>query len=143
MAVSSAKPAFGSHIQVSDMGGTPVFTSVAEVKNITGPAMKRAVLDASNQDSPNQHKEIKAGFGEGGTVTFEFNWYPGDTLGQGRLLTVFQAGTLNNFKIVGVEATPKTWAFSGIMTAFEPEYPVAGLMGGKCTIEISGMPVLS
>jgi hypothetical protein len=34
------------------MGGTPVFTSVAEVKNITGPAMKRTVLDASNQDSP-------------------------------------------------------------------------------------------
>jgi hypothetical protein len=70
------------------------------VKNITGPSGKAAALDASNQDSPNDHKEVKAGFRDGGTVTIEANWYPGDANGQGRMLTAFQAGTLNDFKIV-------------------------------------------
>jgi hypothetical protein len=144
MPVSNALPAFGTSLTISDMNVSPSYAVVGEVKNITGPSGKAAALDASNQDSPNDHKEVKAGFRDGGTVTIEANWYPGNTNGQGRMLTAFQAGTLNDFKIVApTGGLPKVWSFSGIITGFEPEYPVAGLMGFKATIELSGKPVLA
>jgi predicted secreted protein len=61
MAASSAISSQGTLLQVSDGGGTPVWTSIAELKSISGPEVNREVIDVTHLASDDGAREKIAG----------------------------------------------------------------------------------
>jgi predicted secreted protein len=74
MAASGAKSGFGTLIELSDGGATPVFTPIAEVLSIKGPSASRDTIEVTHMESPGGWKEFIGGLVEGGEITLELNF---------------------------------------------------------------------
>ncbi len=138
---------FGTLFQ-SGAGNSPeTFTTFAEVTNITPPNISRDSIDASHEQSPDAWREFIAGLKDGGEVTIEFNFLPG----QSSTTTM-----LAEFDLAGPSATKTrriqfyrsgvviaNWEFEGFLTGFEPEAPLDDKMTASATFKVSGKPVLT
>ncbi|HEY1089316.1 MAG TPA: phage tail tube protein [Archangium sp.] len=140
MPPTKAKSSKGIQLQRGDGGGSEVFTTIAEVTNITGPTENAGELDATSFDSTGM--EFIGGLPDAGEVTFEVNFVGSNAQQQG-LRTDSRAGTLRNFKLVLPDhaTDPTTVAFSALVTK-PPELSAAvnGVIKGSCTLKISGLP---
>lgn len=136
---TAAMNSHGTLLKLGDGAGSEVFTTIAEVKDISGPQLSRASHDATSHSSSGW-KEKVAGIKDGGTVTFSINWVPNNATHDGStgLLAKFLSTSANNFKIVENTSSPLTWTFAGIVTAFNTSKPVDGIRGGDVTIDITG-----
>ena len=136
---SSAFWAYGSLLQIGD-GATPeVFTAVAEITDLTPPNMARDSIEVTGYSSTSGYREFIAGWRDGGEVSLTANWLPtnathDDDTG---LLEQWDDDDLHNYRIV-LPDTLATIAFSGFLTAFEPELPRDEQGKLNCTIKISG-----
>jgi len=136
---SSAFWAYGSLLQIGD-GATPeVFTAVAEITDLTPPNMSRDSIEVTTLNSTSGYREFIAGWRDGGEVSLTANWLPtnathDDDTG---LLEQWDDDDLHNYRIV-LPDTLATIAFSGFLTAFEPELPRDEQGKLNCTIKISG-----
>ena len=136
---SSAFWAYGSLLQIGD-GATPeVFTAVAEITDLTPPNMARDSIEVTGYSSTSGYREFIAGWRDGGEVSLTANWLPtnathDDDTG---LLEQWDDDDLHNYRIV-LPDTLATIAFSGFLTAFEPELPSDEQGKLNCTIKISG-----
>src|SRR5690348_4350861 len=90
MTATIATSGFGTLLQLSDGGGTPVYTSIAEQVQITGPGLSRNWIDATHMESADQAKEFVAGLIDIGDVTVDCNLLPANTTQSG-LVTKLQA----------------------------------------------------
>ena len=141
---SSAFWAYGSTLQLGN-GATPeVFTSIAEITELTPPAMSRDDIDVTNHGSADGYREFLPGLRDGGEVSCVANWLPNnathdETTG---LLESFNDDELHNWKII-LPDTIATIAFSGFLTAFEPDLPLEEQGTLSFTIKVSGKPVVS
>lgn len=127
-------------------GATPeVFTTVAEVINISGPNMSRELPDATHLGSPNGYREFIGGLKDGGEVTLECNWIPGNaTQDQSTgLLSIFDSGATKNWKVTLPTTPTVTMTFAGVVSAFEPDIPVDDKLGLSVTIKVSGKVTLA
>ncbi len=93
----------GTLLKIGD-GATPeVFTTIAEVKDITGPGLTREFAEFTNQSSAGGYREYKPTFKNSGDVTFKCNFLPDDAT-QGfsttGMLKDYEDGTLRNFELV-------------------------------------------
>jgi len=137
----------GFLLQVGD-GATPteVFTTIAEVKDIRGPEIKRDVIDVTNQSSPNGWEEVVRSIKRTGNLTFECNFNPTDpTLDQTTgLLADIDSDDPDprNFQLLLNDADDTMWAFSGFVVGFDQTAPVAGVLAANITIKLTGAPVL-
>jgi predicted secreted protein len=115
---------------------------IAEITKIGGPKLSRDTIDVTNHDSVNDYKEKIAGIKDGGDVSIEGNFIPGDSNGQIGLLTDFEAGTLQTFVLTLPTAMATTWTFTAIVKNIESEAPFDDKVPFKATLAISGKPVL-
>jgi len=141
---SSAFWAYGSILQAGD-GATPeVFTSVAEITELVPPAMSKDSIDVTNHGSSDGYREFIPGMRDGGEVSFKANWLPTNATHDGTtgLLESFNDDELHNWKIIAPD-TLITIAFSGFLTAFEPDTPLEGQGTLSGTIKVSGKPTVS
>lgn len=141
---SSAFWAYGSTLQLGD-GATPeVFTSIAEIVELTPPQMSRDEIDVTSHSSSDGYREFIAGMRDGGEVSFRANWLPTDATHDGAtgLLETFNDNATHNWKII-LPNTLATISFSGFLTAFEPDTPLEeqGQLSG--TIKVSGKPTVA
>jgi hypothetical protein len=74
MSASGAKSGFGSVLQLSDNGGTPVYTSIAEVIEIGGIGLERTMIDVTHMLSDNAAKEYLGGLVDGDKITMKCNF---------------------------------------------------------------------
>lgn len=58
-------------------GNAGTFTTIAEVKDISGPNVTLDVIDVTNQSSPNGFEEIIPSIRRGGETDFDVNFIPG------------------------------------------------------------------
>ena len=141
---SGAFWAYGSALQLGD-GATPeVFTSIAEITELTPPTMSRDSIDVTSHGSADGYREFISGLRDGGEVDFKANWLPTNsthdfTTGLGE---TFNDNSTHNFKII-LPNTLATISFSGFLTAFETELPLEeqGALSG--TIKVSGKPTIA
>jgi hypothetical protein len=137
----------GFLLQVGD-GGSPteVFTTIAEVKDIRGPEVKRDVIDVTNQSSPNGFEEVIPSIRRTGNVTFDVNFNPTDpTLDQttGLLADINSTSpTPRNFRLLLNDEDDTMWSFAGYVVGFDQTAPVTGVLSASVTIKVSGPPVL-
>jgi predicted secreted protein len=139
--MSNAITAFGTILSIDN--GSGVYTDVAEIKEISGPSLSRNTIDVTNHASASAHKEFIAGLADAGEITLGLSWLPNNTQ-HTQLKADFDAGTLRNFKITPPSTlTSKIWTAAGIITKFDPQYPIDGAAGLQVTIKVSGKPTFA
>jgi predicted secreted protein len=141
----------GTLLQVGD-GGTPteVFTTVAEVRTISGPSLSVDVDDVTSHDSPDGWEEAIATILRSGEVTFDVNFVPTDDTHDGTatdgLLTRLQAREWSNCKLVFPDAAlvvdRTTWTFVGAVAKFQPIADPKSALRASVSFKISGKPTL-
>lgn len=143
--MSNAYSSFGTLLKIGDGGGTEVFTTVAEVKDISGPKLAMDTTEVTNMSSPNAFKEKIASLLDAGDVTFDVNFIP-ENATQGfstGLLRDMLARNKRNFKLVFTNLGNTTWAFNALVTGFQPTASVAGALTASITLTITGSPTLA
>lgn len=137
--------AYGAQLKMGD-GATPTeeFTTIADVKDISGPGVTRDMVDGTTHSSEDGYKEKVPTLKDGGDVTFELNWDPRDgthdmTTGLGAKV---EADEPTNFQLIYARVGFQ-WNFAGYVTAFGPvSAAVAGLLTAPVTIAVTGKPQL-
>jgi len=137
---TSAKIGYGTLFQILTSTGPNVWTSVAEVTSITPPGLSRDTVDATHSESADKFREFIPGLIDGGEVSLELNFVPGNSTTTLLLAEIEQAAA-RSYKIVFPGG--ETFSFSGIATAFEPDAPVDDKMSASATFKITGKPVLA
>lgn len=137
--------AFGTLLKIGDGGGTEVFTTIAEVKDISGPSFSMDTVELTTHSSTGAWKEYLGTLLDAGEVTFDVNFTPtGATHSQSTgLIRDMKNRTLRHFQLVWPDVGATTWSFSAYVTGFEPSAPVDNLLGASVTLKISGAPTLA
>ena len=144
MAAGDGMAAFGSLLQMGD-GATPeIWTTIAEVTNISGPTLTQEVVDVTSHSSSGAFREKVGGLLDGGEVTFDLNFIPtGATHKEavGGLLYNYTQRSVNNYKLLFVDTT--YWIFPALVTSIPPDAPIDGKLGMSVTLTVSGEPTLA
>ena len=143
--MSDALSSFGTYLQIGD-GGTPeAFTTISEVRDISGPSLAVDTEEVTNHDSAGGWEEYVATIKRSGEVTFDINYEPTETThdaGTG-LIADMEALTFRNWQLVFTDPVATTWSFAAYVTGFEPSAPVAGALSASVTMKLSGEPTLA
>lgn len=76
MSASSATSGYFSVLQLSDGGGTPTFTTIAEIYNLGAPSMSRDMVECTHMESDDRYREFVGGLCDAAQVTAELNFVP-------------------------------------------------------------------
>jgi len=137
---------FGTLLKIGD-GGSPteVFTTIAEVLDISGPALALGTEDGTHHSSPGGWRQKIATLLDGGEVSLEIQYDPAGATHNAAtgLIADMVNRTLRNFKIVFPNVGNTTWAFAAYVTGFEPSAPVEGKLTASVGMTVSGQPTLA
>lgn len=143
--MSNAISGPGFLLQASTTAGNlGVFTTVAEVKDITGPAVSLDVIDVTNQSSPGGYEEIIPSIRRAGDVDFDVNFDPQSGTHNGTTGLLYLA---NNKLKVGwrlqlQDPGAHYWSFDAYVVGFQTKAPVAGVLAATTKLRITGQPLL-
>lgn len=137
--------AFGTLFKMGD-GATPeIFTTVAEVFDISGPSMSKDAIETTHHGSTNGWREFISGLKDGGEVTLSMNFLPqnstqDDSTG---VISQLSGDTVDNYQVVLPDDDETTITFAAVVTAFEIAEPVDDRLTADATFKVSGQPVFS
>ena len=112
---------------------------IGYMKNISGPSIKMDTTDLSSHDSANDYKEFGAGLLDGGEISIDLRFIPGDLTGQKYFLTDLHARTERQVIITLPDSS--TWTFNALPTGFSPSFNYDGDLAATITMKVSGKPV--
>lgn len=117
-----------------------VYTTIAQVRDISGPSYSQDAIDVSHRDS--RAKKYAAGMYDAGEVTFDIVYDPDSTThsatATGGVLKELIDGTSKNFKLKFADTTPATATFAAIVTKVEPKAPMNDAQTADVTLKVSG-----
>lgn len=97
----------------SGTDGTEVFTTIAEIKSLSGPNFQTAFAEVTHMESPDAVREFIPTLTDPGEISFTANFLP-DNATHDAIRVDMLARTKRNFKMVMTDpATATTWSFSG------------------------------
>lgn len=120
--------------------------SVAEVKNVSGPSISRGSVEVTHHQSPDQWSEFIKGLKDGGEVSFDINYLPGNAThdaSTGLLSDFANDSTIDTWAIVFPDPGNTTWSFPGFLTAFAPANPTDDAFTASVTLKVAGKPTLA
>lgn len=139
--MSDAQIGYGTTFGRGDGASPEVFTTVAEVVNITPPQLSREEVEASHLSSPDQFNEYKPGMRDGGNPTITMAFLPGDLTHQ-NILDDYHSNSLVNYQITYPDGA--IFDFSGFVTGYAPsEAGNNERLTVEVTFRVSGKPVLT
>lgn len=133
--------AFGTALARSDMASSPTFAEVANVTNISGPSISRSTIDVTAHDSSEAWMEFLGSLKDGGEVSMDINWDPEEAT-HASLVDDLDDTEPRDYKIIFPNDLAE-WAFSGIMTGFEPDYPTDDKVSASVSFKVTGKPTLT
>jgi hypothetical protein len=147
---TNAKIGHGTLFQIFDTGQSPdAWVTVAEVTNVTPPALARDAVEATHTESPEGWHEFIPGLKDGGQVSIDLNFIPGGP-GTALLLSTFDLAAALQARVMFPDGDPlaspitaTVWTFTAICTGFAPEAPVDGKMAATATFKITGKPTFN
>jgi len=147
--MSSATAAIGTLLQREDGAGS--FQTVAEVLSISGPTLSASQIDVTNHSTTGNYSETIAGLLDGGEVTFDINYLPGDAshknavsgAGFNGLLYDYSNRVNGSWKLVFTDSFSTEWTFNGPVTGFEVSAPTDAQLTASVTIKVNGAPTLA
>lgn len=118
------------------------FTTLAEVKDISGPSVTFDVHDATNQDSPGGFEEIIPGLARGGDVDFDVNFDPASATHDGATGLLFLANNKlkRGWRLLLLDTLDSYWYFDAYVVNFMTRAPVNGILTGTTKLRITGKP---
>lgn len=142
---SSAVSSFGTLLKIGDGASAETFTTIAEVQNITGPALSLETIEVTNHSSTEGWKERVGGLLDGGEVAFDVNFLPTNATHSfsAGLIKDMVGRTKRNFKIVFPDGSSTTWSFTALVSKFQPKAPVNGQLSASVSLMITGKPTLA
>ncbi len=134
---TSAISSHGTLLKIGDGAGSETFTTIAEVKDISGPSYELAVEEVTNHDSAGWREYIPTLL-DVGEITFDINYYSATT--QDQLETDLRAKTKRNWKLVFPlpASGTDTRAFAAYITGIELQAPVEGVLSMSLTLRPVG-----
>lgn len=133
--MSDAVLGFGTLFQTSDGGSPPVWSTVAEVTNITPPAASRDNIDLSHENGPDDWRENMPGLKTPGEVKLEFNFVPGGDA-YDDLFAELDDKIIRQRRIVFPNSS--VMGFSAFLTSLESEAPIDTQLKATATFQLSG-----
>lgn len=131
VAVAAATPLAG--------GVDEVFTTVAEVTNISGPGLSLDTIEVTHFESPDAFREFIPSLKDPGSVSLDLNFLPSNLNQQG-FLTDYLNRTRRNFQCVWSDAEATTWQFGGYIVSFEPSAAIDDKLSASAEIKVTGEP---
>jgi len=143
--MTNALAAFGTLLKIGDGGGTEVFTSIAEVTDISGPKFKLDTTEVTSHTSAGAWREKIPTLLDAGEMSLKINFIPtGATHSQtSGLLKDMRSRTKRNFQLLFSDSGVTTWSFAAYVTSFEPSEPIDGALAADVTLTITGAPTLA
>ena len=140
----SGRDGFGTQFKrAGTLTGPFTYSLIASVTNISGPSRSRETIDVTAHDSPDQWMEFIGGLKDGGELSIDINYDPGQASHD--LDDDFDDDVPRSYQIVILPDTEDehTWTITGVMTGLEDEFPYDDKMGRSLTIKVSGKPTLA
>src|SRR5690606_20424656 len=142
--MSEGEVGLGATIAFGDGSSPESYTEVAEVVSISGPSYSRESVDFTHLKSPDDYMEFKPGMKDGGEVTFEGRWLPGNSTHDDStgVLSLFEAGSIDNWKLTFPDGSDIT--FAAFVTGISPT--VGGVddpVNMSVTLKVTGKPTLT
>lgn len=139
-----AVPAGGTLLKIGDGGGSEVFTTIAEVKSISGFGISVNTEDVTSHDSAGW-REFIGTLKEAGEISIELNFNAAATQGfAGGLYNDANNKTKRNFQLVMATLTSsKTAAFAAIVSDFKLDFPADGVVTASITLRPTGAVTVS
>jgi len=144
-------PSFNTTIGWDAAGGTS-YTTIGQVKDISGPSISRDTFEVTDRDVTGNYKEFWGGYSDGGDLTFTINWDPLNDATHGTasgtaLITNFTETDMCSAKSawqvqMDLCGGTATWTFDGIMSTFEMSSPENDVLTADVTVKVSGQPTL-
>jgi predicted secreted protein len=140
---TAAISGYGTLLKLGDGGGPETFTTVGEVRSISGPSMETEEIDVTTHSSAaaGAFREFILGLIDAGTVEFDINYVPADAT-HISLRTIFLARTKRNWQIV-LPGSVQTISFAGYVKTMPFEFPVDDAITAKISIRCTGAPTFS
>jgi hypothetical protein len=135
-----ARIGHGSTFKIGNSASPEVFTAVAEVLSISGPAIARDAVDATSFDSVEAWREFIPGLKDGGEISLQMLWLAAEAE---KFEAEFAKTKATNYQVTFPFSPVKTWAFKAICTGFEQESAVEATITATATFKISGKPTLT
>lgn len=128
----------------STAGDTGSFTTVAEVKDITGPAVSLDVIDVTNQDSPGGFEEIIPSIRRAGEVDFDVNFNPANGTHDGATGLLYLANNKikRGWRLILQDLSDSYWYFDAYVVGFQTKAPVAGVLAATTKLRVTGQPLI-
>jgi hypothetical protein len=113
MAETKAHIGYQTLFQMGDDASPPVYSTIAEVKEVSGFGFTATTVEATHMESPGGYKEYVASMKDTDTMTVRMNF----TEDNAEIVKdAADAGLRKRFKIIHPTMTPPlpTWVFSGV-----------------------------
>ncbi len=120
--------------------GAEVFTTLAEIRNISGPDLSQGTNEVTHMESPSRAREYIAGLLEAGQISLDMGFIPG-LAGHQQLITDMAGGARRNWKVTWPDASYAI--MSMIPVNVGPQAPVDGVITASVAFKISGWPTFS
>lgn len=134
--------AFGTQFQRGDGASPEVFTKLAHVITIGGPSLAREAVDATDHDSPDRWREFIGGLRDGGEITVELHYVPGDT-GHDALKDDLESDAARNYRLVFPDSPATQWTVPALVTGLTPAGPHDAKLTATVTLKVSGKPTFA
>jgi len=140
---TAAISGYGTLLKRGDGGSPETFSTVGEVRSISGPSMETDEAEVTTHSSAasGAYKEFILTLIDAGSVEFETNYVPSDVTHIG-LRTDFINRTKRNWQIV-LPGAIQTISFSGYVKSMPFEFPVDDAITQKISIRCTGAPTFS
>jgi predicted secreted protein len=140
---TTAKTGIGILLQRGD-GATPteVFTTLAMVKSIKGPAEEAPTIDVTSLDSTGGYAEFIPGLKSGGTVAADVNLDESST-SYTNLRADFLNGVTHNWQIKFPSPSTKKFSFAAFPSKLDHSFDPKAPNTLSLTLQVSGQVTLA
>lgn len=140
---TQAISAYGTLLQRGDGGGPETFTTVPEVRSISGPSLETDEAEVTTHSSAaaGAFREYILTLIDAGTIEFEINYVPSDPVHIG-IRTDFLNRTKRNWKLI-LPGSIQTISFTGYVKTMPLNFPVDDAIMANVTIRLTGAPTFS
>lgn len=136
MATSTATSGFGTLLKLGDEASPEVWTTIAEITGLTGPGEKLDLIECTHMESPSNYKEYIPSLVDGGEVSIDLNFLPGNSVQQS-IRTAMTARTKKHFQITWTNTGGTKYAFYGYVTSFQPSAKINDKLSASITIKVT------
>lgn len=140
---TQAISAYGTLLKRGDGGSPETFTTVPEVRSISGPSMETDEAEVTTHSSAasGAFREFILTLIDAGTIEFDINYVPSDAVHLG-IRNDFLARTKRNWQLV-LPGSIQTISFTGYVKTAPLEFPVDDAITMKVTIRLTGAVTFS